>query len=71
MQLSKIISCILLQLLAIGSAHSQNYPERPLRLIVPTRPAEQPTFWFDCFKSLRVNYSISQLSSKIARAAAR
>ncbi len=35
MQLSKIISCLLLQLVAIGSAHSQNYPERPLRLIVP------------------------------------
>ncbi len=35
MQFSKIISCLLLQLVAIGSAQSQNYPERPLRLIVP------------------------------------
>ena len=35
MQLLKIISCILLQLLAVGPAHSQNYPDRPLRLIVP------------------------------------
>ncbi len=35
MQLLKIISCLLLQVLAVGSAQSQNYPDRPLRLIVP------------------------------------
>jgi tripartite-type tricarboxylate transporter receptor subunit TctC len=35
MQLLKILSCILLQLLTIGSAQSQTYPDRPLRLIIP------------------------------------
>ena len=35
MQLLKILSCILLQLLTIGSAQAQTYPDRPLRLIIP------------------------------------
>jgi tripartite-type tricarboxylate transporter receptor subunit TctC len=35
MQLLKILSCILLQLLTTGSAQSQTYPDRPLRLIIP------------------------------------
>jgi tripartite-type tricarboxylate transporter receptor subunit TctC len=35
MRLVKILSCIFLQFLTIGSAQSQTYPDRPLRLIIP------------------------------------
>lgn len=35
MRLLKILSCIFLQFLTIGSTHAQTYPDRPLRLIIP------------------------------------